>query len=73
MYRSWAAGASRDEERANPAEKAASCAKVTELREKCGKTKKADENAREKKKKNLRTIVQMRKHGRETSIKNDDT
>ena len=53
MYRSRAAGASGKEEEANPAEKAASCAKVTELREKCGKTKKADENAREKKKKKL--------------------
>jgi len=53
LYRSRPAGASRDEERANPAEKAASCAKVTELREKCGKTKKADENAHEKKKKKL--------------------
>ena len=53
LYRSRPAGASRDEERANPAEKAASCAKVTELQEKCGKTKKADENAHEKKKKKL--------------------
>ena len=53
MYRSRAAGASGKEEEANPAEKPASCAKVTELREKMWKDEKTDENAHEKKKKKL--------------------
>jgi len=58
---------------ANPAGKTASCTKVTGLREKCGKTKKADENANEKKRKKLEDDCANMETQRETSIKHGNT
>ena len=73
LYRSRAAGASGKEEEANLAEKPAACAKVTELREKCGKTKKRTKMPMRRKRKNLRMIVQMRKPSGKTGIKHGNT
>jgi len=69
LYRRRPAGASGEKEGANPAEKTASCTKVTELREKCGKTKKADENAYKKKKKKLEDDCANKKTRRENQHK----